>query len=238
MSSAETSAGFHALPGDERLTTAILSDSCDAAGRRDQVLSGRLAPVITGDARHRARPHGAVRAVAGGRPGRSVRRRHRPDRLGAPGAADRDLDRPERRTRPSGASSSAPPRSARGPRAWSPTAISGTRTGSRRSASRPSRARDGPSTSGRGSASSMPTSRSSSAVCAIDPGAIVMADDDGVVVVPLDIEDRVLALARERASRRPPCWRSSSPANRCVRCGTATASSEPLPTSIRPKESE
>ncbi|MDY0908221.1 RraA family protein [Microbacterium sp. CFBP9034] len=47
MSSAETR-GFFPLPGDERLTTAILSDSCDAAGLRAQVLTERLAPVVAG----------------------------------------------------------------------------------------------------------------------------------------------------------------------------------------------
>jgi 4-hydroxy-4-methyl-2-oxoglutarate aldolase len=36
------------LPGDERLTTAILSDSLDAAGFRDQVLQFRLAPLVAG----------------------------------------------------------------------------------------------------------------------------------------------------------------------------------------------
>ncbi|WP_137844515.1 RraA family protein [Microbacterium sp. 2FI] len=46
MSSGE--AGFTPEPGDERLTTAILSDSCDAAGLRDQVLQLRLAPVVPG----------------------------------------------------------------------------------------------------------------------------------------------------------------------------------------------
>jgi 4-hydroxy-4-methyl-2-oxoglutarate aldolase len=40
--------GFVALPGDERLTTAILSDSCDAAGLRHQVLRDRLAPLVPG----------------------------------------------------------------------------------------------------------------------------------------------------------------------------------------------
>ena len=46
MSSAEQ--GFTPLPGDERLTTAILSDSCDAAGLRHQVLRERLAPLVPG----------------------------------------------------------------------------------------------------------------------------------------------------------------------------------------------
>ncbi|NLE80272.1 MAG: RraA family protein, partial [Rhodococcus sp.] len=35
----------------------------------------------------------------------------------------------------------------------------------------------------------------------IDSGDLVMADDDGIVVVPRAHEDEVLALARERASR-------------------------------------
>jgi 4-hydroxy-4-methyl-2-oxoglutarate aldolase len=39
---------FDALPGDDRLTTAILSDSLDAAGLRDQVLQFRLAPLVAG----------------------------------------------------------------------------------------------------------------------------------------------------------------------------------------------
>ncbi|WJL97015.1 RraA family protein [Microbacterium sp. ET2] len=40
--------GFRPEPGDERLTTAILSDSCDASGLRNQVLSDRLAPIVPG----------------------------------------------------------------------------------------------------------------------------------------------------------------------------------------------
>ena len=40
--------GFMPRPGDERLTTAILSDSCDAAGLRHQVLQQRLAPIVPG----------------------------------------------------------------------------------------------------------------------------------------------------------------------------------------------
>jgi regulator of RNase E activity RraA len=47
MSSARRSA-FARLPGDERLTTAILSDSLDASGLRDQVLQFRLAPLVAG----------------------------------------------------------------------------------------------------------------------------------------------------------------------------------------------
>jgi 4-hydroxy-4-methyl-2-oxoglutarate aldolase len=47
MSSAER-AGFVPAPGDERITGAILSDSLDAAGRRGQVLETRLAPLVPG----------------------------------------------------------------------------------------------------------------------------------------------------------------------------------------------
>lgn len=47
MSSADRTA-FEARPGDDRLTSAILSDSLDAAGRRGQVLERRLAPIVPG----------------------------------------------------------------------------------------------------------------------------------------------------------------------------------------------
>lgn len=46
MSSADE--GFTALAGDEKLTTAIISDSCDAVGLRDQVLRDRIAPIVPG----------------------------------------------------------------------------------------------------------------------------------------------------------------------------------------------
>ena len=39
---------FVSVPGDERLTTPILSDSLDASGLRDQVLQFRLAPLVAG----------------------------------------------------------------------------------------------------------------------------------------------------------------------------------------------
>lgn len=41
-------AGFEAEPGDERLSTAMLSDSLDECGLRSQVLERRLAPVVAG----------------------------------------------------------------------------------------------------------------------------------------------------------------------------------------------
>ncbi|MES2093563.1 MAG: RraA family protein [Actinomycetota bacterium] len=39
---------FEELPGDERLSTAMLSDSLDECGLRSQVLEGRLAPLVAG----------------------------------------------------------------------------------------------------------------------------------------------------------------------------------------------
>jgi 4-hydroxy-4-methyl-2-oxoglutarate aldolase len=47
MSSAERPK-FVPMPGDERITSAIISDSLDAAGLRHQVLETRLAPLVTG----------------------------------------------------------------------------------------------------------------------------------------------------------------------------------------------
>jgi regulator of RNase E activity RraA len=47
MSSADRTP-FAPLAGDERITSAILSDSLDAAGRRGQVLERRLAPLVPG----------------------------------------------------------------------------------------------------------------------------------------------------------------------------------------------
>lgn len=52
MSSGEAAsaarAPFDPMPGDERITTPVLSDSLDAAGRRGQVLETRLAPLVPG----------------------------------------------------------------------------------------------------------------------------------------------------------------------------------------------
>ncbi len=39
---------FEAHPGDERLTSAMVSDSLDECGLREQVLGARLAPVVSG----------------------------------------------------------------------------------------------------------------------------------------------------------------------------------------------
>ncbi|HEY1531556.1 MAG TPA: RraA family protein [Galbitalea sp.] len=47
MSSVERPA-FEPVPGDERLTSAMVSDSLDVAGLRSQVLERRLAPIVPG----------------------------------------------------------------------------------------------------------------------------------------------------------------------------------------------
>lgn len=51
-------AGFTRLPGDDRLTTAILSDSCDESGLRHQVLNELFAPIVPG-----SRAFGRARTV-------------------------------------------------------------------------------------------------------------------------------------------------------------------------------
>lgn len=48
MSSVDPAIGFAPAAGDERLTAAIVSDSLDAAGLRNQVLERRLAPLLPG----------------------------------------------------------------------------------------------------------------------------------------------------------------------------------------------
>lgn len=47
MSSGE-SAAFRPLPGDERLSTAVISDSLDSLGLRHQVLQATLSPLVEG----------------------------------------------------------------------------------------------------------------------------------------------------------------------------------------------
>ena len=200
MSSAEPHAGFQALPGDERLTTAILSDSCDAAGHRDQVLSGRLAPVTPG-----------MRAI-----GRARTVRFAPsleDDPEDPYGDAIDLIDSVRQGQLIVISTDESDGSAFWGELFSAAALGAGAAGvitdgnlrdtdriaalgfpafsrSRRPIDFRARLRivdtDVPVTVGG---------------VRIDPGAIVMADDDGVVVVPHGDEDRVLALARERASR-------------------------------------
>ena len=58
ISENKAQAGFTPLPGDDRLTTAILSDSCDESGLRHQVLQERFAPITPG-----SRAFGRARTV-------------------------------------------------------------------------------------------------------------------------------------------------------------------------------
>lgn len=198
MSSAD--AGFTPEPGDDRLSTAILSDSCDAAGLRGQVLEHRLAPIQPG-----SRAIGRARTVRF-----------------APSLVD-DADDPYRDAIDFIDSVSAgqlvviATDSSNDSAFWgelfSAAALGAGAVGvvtdgnlrdtdriamlgfpafcaSRRPIDYRARMRvvdaDAPVTLGG---------------VRIDPGDLVMADDDGVVVVPREHEDRVLALARERASR-------------------------------------
>lgn len=198
MSSAES--GFIPQPGDDRLSTAILSDSCDAVGLRHQVLLERLAPLVPGSrAIGRARTmrfapafeadaddpyREAIEAIDGLRAGQF-----------AVIATDSNND------------------SAFWGELFSAAAIGagavGVLTdGNLRDTDRVaalgfpafSRSRRPIDFRGRMRVVGQDVSVVVSGV-RIDPGDLVMADDDGVVVVPCAHEDEVLALARERASR-------------------------------------
>jgi regulator of RNase E activity RraA len=197
MSSAES--GFTPQPGDDRLSTAILSDSCDAVGLRRQVLLERLAPLVPGSrAIGRARTtrfapafeadaddpyREAIEAIDGLRAGQF-----------AVIATDSNND------------------SAFWGELFSAAAIGagavGVLTdGNLRDTDRVaalgfpafSRSRRPIDFRGRMRVVGQDVSVVVSGV-RIDPGDLVMADDDGVVVVPRAHEDEVLALARERAS--------------------------------------
>lgn len=198
MSSAE--AGFTPQPGDERLSSAILSDSCDAAGLRDQVLRERLAPLVPGTrAIGRARTlrfapafeaddldpyRDAIDAIDGMRAGQFMVI-----------ATDANND------------------SAFWGELFSAAALgagaAGVLTdGNLRDTDRVadlgfpafSRSRRPIDFRGRMRIVGHDVPVVVGGV-RIDPGDLVMADDDGVVVVPQSHEDEVLALARERASR-------------------------------------
>ncbi|MFK0241173.1 RraA family protein [Microbacterium sp. NPDC090281] len=192
--------GFVPVPGDERLTTAILSDSCDAAGLRWQVIACRLSPIAPG-----MRATGRARTIRF-----------------APSLAD-DLDDPYRDTidfidsLAAGQlvviATDASNDSAFWGELFSAAALGAGVVG----VIADSNLRDTDRIASLGfpafSASRRPIDyRARMRVLEvdvpvtiggvrIDPEAIVMADDDGVVVVPADHEDRILELARERAAR-------------------------------------
>ena len=197
MSSAE---GFATLPGDERLTAAILSDSCDAAGLRHQVLHRRLAPVVPG-----SRLLGRARTVRF-----------------APSLADDALD-PYRDAievidgiragqvvviATDGSNDSA---------FWGELFSAAALGAGAAGVITDGNLRDTERIAAMGfpafSRSRRPIDfRARLRIVDIDqpvvlerveirPGDLVMADDDGVVVIPRDHEDAVLTLARERAAR-------------------------------------
>lgn len=198
MSSAEL--GFVPLPGDERLSTAILSDSCDAAGFRDQVLQRRLAPVVPG-----SRAIGRARTVRF-----------------APSLAD-DPDDPYRDaidfidSVAAGQlvviATAASNDSAFWGELFSAAALGAGAAG----VITDGNLRDTDRIAALGfpafSASRRPIDyRARMRVVDVDvpvtmsgvrveSGDLVMADDDGVVVVPREHEDGILSLARERAAR-------------------------------------
>lgn len=198
MSSAES--GFTPQPGDDRLSTAILSDSCDAVGLRHQVLLERLAPLVPGS-----------RAI-----GRARTMRFAP-------AFEADADDPYREAieaidglrvgQFAVIATDSNNDSAFWGELFSAAAIGagavGVLTdGNLRDTDRVaalgfpafSRSRRPIDFRGRMRVVGQDVSVVVSGV-RIDPGDLVMADDDGVVVVPRAHEDEVLALARERASR-------------------------------------
>jgi regulator of RNase E activity RraA len=198
MSSAES--GFTPQPGDDRLSTAILSDSCDAVGLRHQVLLERLAPLVPGS-----------RAI-----GRARTMRFAP-------AFEADADDPYREAIEAidglragqfaviATDSNIPPAFWRElfiAAAIAAGAVGVLTDGNLRDTDRVaalgfpafSRSRRPIDFRSRMRVVGQDVSVVVSGV-RIDPGDLVMADDDGVVVVPRAHEDEVLALARERASR-------------------------------------
>ena len=192
--------GFMPEPGDERLTTAILSDSLDAAGLRGQVLQQRLEPVVPGS-----------RAF-----GRAVTVQFAPSLDADPDDPYRDaiefIDSIEAGQIVVVATDKSN-ESAFWGELFSAAAIGSGAVG----VVTDGNLRDTDRIAGLGFAAFSRSRRpidyrgrmrviaSGAAVTfegvLIHPGDLVMADDDGVVVVPRSSEKQVLALARERASR-------------------------------------
>lgn len=197
MSSVE---GFRPLPGDERITTAILSDSLDAAGLRHQVLEQRLEPVVPGS-----------RAV-----GRATTVRFEP-------STDDDPDDPYRDAidyidsvragqlvviATDGSNESAFWGELFSAAALGAGAVGVITDGNLRDTDRiaglgfPAFSRSRRPIDYRARMRVVETDQPVT-ICGvrISPGDLVMADDDGVVVVPSERETEVLDVARERAGR-------------------------------------
>jgi regulator of RNase E activity RraA len=203
MSSAKSFAeplGFVPLPGDELLTAAIVSDSLDAAGLRHQVLQTRLAPVVPGS-----------RAF-----GRAVTARFEE-------SADFDPDDPYADAidfidsvsagqlvviATSQSNVTAYWGELFSAAALSSGAVGVITDGNLRDTDKVAKvgfpafslSRRPIDYKGR---SRLVESHQPVSLCGVQiaPGDLVLADDDGVVVIPREHEDEVLALARERASR-------------------------------------
>lgn len=191
---------FVALAGDERLTAAILSDSCDAAGLRHQVLAERLAPVVPGSrALGRARtvrfepssdddpddPYGdAIALIDGLRPGDLV--------VIATGRSNDSAFWGELFSAAAVGAGVAGVVTDGNLRDVARIAALGFAAFGR--SHRPMDFRRRMKISGVDEPVEVGDVR-------IEAGDLVLADDDGVVVVPCEHEAQVLALARERAAR-------------------------------------
>ena len=198
--SSPESMGFDPQPGDEKLTTAILSDSCDAVGLRNQVCEHRLAPLVPG-----SRAIGRARTV-----------RFAPSTVVDPDDPYRDAIDFIDSVRAGQMVMIATDQS-NGSAFWGElfsAAALGARAagvvtdGNLRDTDRiaalgfPAFSRSRRPIDFR---ARLQVVESDEAVVIggvrVELGAIVMADDDGVVVVPREQESDVLALARERAAR-------------------------------------
>jgi 4-hydroxy-4-methyl-2-oxoglutarate aldolase len=194
------SIGEHWRPGiDPRITTAILSDALDAAGWRNQVMSAAIRPLVKG---MRASGHAATVAF---------------------GPVDHDVDAPYDemiafidgldRGAVVVAATGSSERSAFWGELFSTAAIARGAAG----LVCDGYIRDTPGIEELGFAAFAPgsrpidmrarmevTARGAAVECggvAVAPGDLVLADDDGVVVVPQEVEADVLARATEKAER-------------------------------------
>ncbi len=197
MSSADR---FEVLPGDERLSTAILSDSLDAVGLRHQVLEQRLAPVVAGSRAigrattvrfaaslddHPDDPYrDAIGYIDSVRPGEVV--------IIATDSSNASAFWGELFSAAALGAGAAAVVTDGNLRDSDKIAALGFPAFSR--SRRPIDYRARMSIVGTDVAVTMGDVR-------IEPGDLIMADDDGVVVVPAAREQEVIALARERAAR-------------------------------------
>jgi len=192
--------GFQPQPGDERISSAILSDSLDAVGLRHQVLETRLAPVVAGS-----------RAI-----GRATTARFAPALEDHPDDPYRDaidfidgVGAGQLVVLATGESNDSAfwgelfSAAAKGSGAVGVITDGNLRDTDRIAALQfPAFSRSRRPIDYRARMAVVGTDVAVTLYgVRIDPGDLVMADDDGVVVVPAAHELEVLALARERAGR-------------------------------------